>query len=112
MSELRLETYSMPAAELLPENPLPPLRTGRELHVVDEADPAVPAEILQNIRYGRVTSILPYTMQDRYTRGRHSRDFQVAILENETLKAIFLLELGGRLWSLYHKPAQSWDKEL
>ena len=106
MSELRLETFSMPAAELLPDNPLPPLRTARELHVVDEADPAVPDEILQNIRYGRINNILPYTIQDQYTRKRHRHDFKAAILENEILKAVFLLELGGRLWSLYHKPSQ------
>jgi hypothetical protein len=106
MSELRLEKLSMPAAELAPENPLPPLLTGRELHVVDEVDPAVPAEMLRNIRYGRVSSILPYTIQDRYTRDRLHRDFRVAILENENLKATFLLEFGGRLWSLYHKSAR------
>ncbi len=106
MSELRLETFSMPAAGLGPENPLPPLRTGQELHVVNEVDPAVPAEMMQNIRYGRVPSILPYSVQDGYGRDRHRRDFRVAVLENETLKAIFLLEFGGRLWSLYHKPAQ------
>jgi tetratricopeptide (TPR) repeat protein len=106
MSELRLETLSMPAAELGPENPLPPLRTGQELHVVDEVDPAVPAEMLKNIRYGRVDNILPYSIQDGYGRDRIQRDFKVAILENEILKATFLLEFGGRLWSLYHKQAQ------
>jgi tetratricopeptide (TPR) repeat protein len=106
MSELRLETLSIPAAELGPENPLPPLRTGQDLHVVDEVDPAVPTEMLRNISYGRVPSILPYNLQDGYTRDRHHRDFRVAILENETLKAIFLLEFGGRLWSLYHKSTQ------
>ena len=31
--------------------------------------------------------------------------FAAAVLENETLRATFLLELGGRLWSLYHKPS-------
>jgi len=106
MSELRLKTLSMPAAELGPENPLPPLHTGQELHAVDEVDPAVPAEMLRNIRYGRVDNILPYSIQDGYGRDRFMRDFKVAVLENEILKATFLLEFGGRLWSLYHKPAQ------
>ena len=106
MSELHFETLSMPAVELGPENPLPPLRSGRELHVVDEVDPAVPAEMLHNIRYGRVDNILPYSIQDGYGRDRNTRDFKVAILENEILKATFLLKFGGRLWSLYHKQAQ------
>ena len=87
MSELRLETLSMPAAELGPENPLPPLRTGQELHVVDEVDPTVPAEMLKNIRYGRVDNILPYSIQDGYGRDRHLRNFRVAILENDIVDA-------------------------
>ncbi len=44
-------------------------------------------------------------MQDSYTRTRGAREFRVAVLENEILRATFLLEYGGRLWSLFHKPA-------
>jgi hypothetical protein len=44
-------------------------------------------------------------MQDGYTRRLRPRDFRVAVLENEVLRATFLLELGGRLWSLVHKPS-------
>ena len=76
MSEMRIETYRMPAANLGSENPLPPL---------DEC--------------------LPHRLQDDYDRSRDMRDFKVAVLENEYLRAIFLLELGGRLWSLFHKPS-------
>lgn len=104
MSELRLETYSMPAADLGPENPLPPLHAGKDLHAI-AAGPDIPAEMIQNMAYGHLPSILPYTMQDGYARERQRRDFRVAVLENEILKATFLLEFGGRLWSLYHKPA-------
>ena len=64
MSELRFENYSMPAADLGTENPLPPLITGRDLHTVQEADPAIPAEMRHNFAYGHLPSILPYTMQD------------------------------------------------
>ncbi len=59
----------------------------------------------ENMAYGLVSSPLPYSMQDGYTRERRSRDFRVAVLENEHLRATFLLELGGRLWSLVHKPS-------
>lgn len=76
MSELRFETYKMRSANLGPENPLPPL---------DEC--------------------LPYRMQDNYDRTRKERGFKVAVLENEKLRATFLMELGGRLWSLFHKPS-------
>ena len=105
MSELRVETLVMPAAEVGPENPLPPLKSARDIHVVDQAISGIPEDMLRNMAYGRVASLLPYTMQDRYTRQRASRDFRVAVLENEILRATFLLEVGGRLWSLYHKPS-------
>jgi len=104
MSELRIETFSMPGADLGPENPLPPLRPRRDPHQIN-ASPGVPDEIVRNAAYGHVSSPLPYTMQDQYTRQRTPREYRVAVLENETLRATFLLELGGRLWSLLHKPS-------
>jgi hypothetical protein len=106
MSELKIETWSMPAADLGSENPLPPLLSNQELHIAQSVDPAVPDEIRQNMAYGHLPNILPYAMQDGYNRERKSRDFRVAVLENAILRATFLLELGGRLWSLYHKPSQ------
>jgi len=111
MSELRIENWRMPAADLGPENPLPPLQAARELHVVKEA-PGVPDEILHNIAYGHLPNILPYTMQDGYSRARKPRTFRVAVLENELLRATFLLERGGRLWSLVHKPIATPHREL
>ena len=105
MSELRIENWTMPAADLGPQNPLPPLRPARDVHGITEA-PGVPVEMVANMAYGRVDTPLPYTMQDRYDRERKPRDFRVAVLENETLRATFLLEMGGRLWSLYHKPSE------
>ncbi len=104
MSELRIENWTMPAADLGPENPLPPLCAVRELHIVEDV-PGVPAEMLRNMAYGHLPNILPYTMQDGYTRDRHPRSFRAAVIENEFLRATFMLELGGRLWSLVHKPS-------
>jgi hypothetical protein len=103
MSELRLESLTMPTAEVGPVNPLPPLFSAADLHtVVDpgEAD----AEMRHNIGYGRVRSVLPYLVQDGYGRGRRPAEHKVAVLENDVLRATFLLDLGGRLWSLVHKP--------
>jgi hypothetical protein len=106
MSELKIKTWSMPSANLGAENPFPPLLSNQELHMAQSVDPAVPGEIRQNMTYGHVPNILPYAMQDGYDRERKQHDFRVAILENDVLTATFLLELGGRLWSLYHKPSQ------
>jgi hypothetical protein len=106
MSELKIKTWSMTAADLGPENPFPPLVSNQELHIAQSVDSTIPDDIRRNIRYGHVPNILPYAMQDGYNRERKPRDFRVAVLENEVLRVTFLLELGGRLWSLYHKPSQ------
>jgi hypothetical protein len=94
---------TMPTADVGPLNPLPGLDSQADLHaVVDpgEAD----AEMRRNIAYGRVRSVLPYLEQDGYGRDRRPAEHPVAVLENEHLRATFLLALGGRLWSLVHKP--------
>lgn len=103
MTTLRIETWTMPAADLGPDNPLPPLATNRDLHVVtDTAE--IPADMVENIRYGHIPNIMPYTIQDGYTRHRQPKPIKAAVLENDILKATFLLDYGARLWSLYHKP--------
>jgi hypothetical protein len=58
----------------------------------------------RNVGYGRVRSVLPYLVQDGYRRDRRPAEHKVAVLENDVLRATFLLDLGGRLWSLVHKP--------
>jgi len=105
MSTLQFTTLSISAASLGGENPLPNLAPSGDLHAVD-ADANVPADMIENMTYGRVSNILPYTLQDQYERERHDSLFKVAILENEILRATFLLDYGGRLYSLYHKPTQ------
>ncbi|MDD4545684.1 MAG: DUF5107 domain-containing protein [Oscillospiraceae bacterium] len=52
---------------------------------------------------GKIRSIYPYNQQDLYDRSLEDRKYKAAVLENNYLKAIFLPELGGRLWSLYDK---------
>ncbi|MCX5758261.1 MAG: DUF5107 domain-containing protein, partial [Candidatus Hydrogenedentes bacterium] len=47
--------------------------------------------------------VLPYRMQDGYTREKHPHRFDSIVLENEVLRATFLPQLGGRLVSLVHK---------
>ncbi|MFF1867874.1 DUF5107 domain-containing protein [Streptomyces sp. CB03911] len=103
MSELRLTTLTLPTAPVGPVNPLPPLFGGADLHQVEDTTQA-DEEMRHNIGYGRVPSVMPYLMQDGYTRERAPAEHPVAVLENATLRATFLLGAGGRLWSLIHKP--------
>ena len=83
-------------------NPLPPLRLLGNLH--DDIDCAgLDAEMTRNIRYGTVRSVLPYLLEDDYSRELVPQETRVATLENDYLKAVVLLDLGGRLWSLRDK---------
>jgi len=102
-STLCLDALTIPTAPLGPPNPLPPLFSYRDLHEIDDLSGADP-EMRRGIRYGRVTSTLPYLQQDGYGRERRPMEHRVAVLENEVLRATFLIGLGGRLWSLVHKP--------
>lgn len=104
MSELRLEAYRTLAANLGGENPLPPLQAPRSAQGQPKVDDSVPEEARRYLGWGATSGILPYRMQDQYDRDRRVRSLRAAVLENETLRATFLLDLGGRLWSLLHKP--------
>ncbi len=57
------------------------------------------------IKYGFTKYCFPYMMQDCYNRATNPKDYMAIELENEYLKAVFLPELGGRIWSLYDKKA-------
>ena len=57
------------------------------------------------VGYGFLPSIFPYRMQDLYDRADDLTPYIGVVLENPYLKAVFIPELGGRLWSLYDKVA-------
>jgi len=108
VTDLRLEHYEMPSAGLGEINPLPPLFTGGNVDkTADMTGDLGPFgnEIRAGAAYGRIDSICPYLLQDVYGRQRAMRSHPVAVLANEHLRATFLLGLGGRLWSLVHRPS-------
>ena len=102
MTALLETTLELSAAEVGPENPLPCFR-GTELDMKFRIDPkfAPPEPVRAGWRCAY--RVLPYKLQDGYTRERKKRKVPVIRLENEFLSATFVPELGGRLWSLIHK---------
>lgn len=103
MSKCYTMPYPIPAADLGLENPLPDIKNISYIHAKMEATPAVPKRLTKWLDKGMVDTMLPYTQQDGYDRNRTVRQFKAVILENDHLKAVFLPELGGRLWSLLDK---------
>lgn len=103
MSVCYTAAYPIPAANLGQENPLPDIKNISYIHSDFEATDAVPPELSRYLNKGMINTMLPYSQLDGYDRNRKERLFQAVILENELLKAVFLPELGGRLWSLIDK---------
>jgi tetratricopeptide (TPR) repeat protein len=102
MTSLDVRSIVLPMPRRGPLNPLPPLRLLGHLH--DDIDgTGLDEEMTRNLRYGNVGSVLPYLLEDDYSRALVPQETRVAVLENRHLRAVVLLELGGRLWSLEDK---------
>ena len=102
MTILDIRSIVLPTPRRGPLNPLPPLSLLGDLH--DDIDcTGLDAEMARNIAYGHVSSVLPYLLQDDYSRELVQQETRVAILENDYLRAVALLDFGGRLWSLEDK---------
>ncbi len=103
MTELKIVPYRIPAADVGPESTLPAIGEIRAAESVpsfrlDEDDGLF-------IGYGLLQTSYPYRAQDNYTRDLKPTEYVAAVLENDFLRATFLPDLGGRLWSLYDKKA-------
>ncbi len=55
------------------------------------------------INYGLMECAYPYIYQDMYDRTLTEKPYEVAVLENEYIKATFTPCFGGKLWSLVDK---------
>ncbi len=91
------------AASFGEENALPDIKNVSYIHAGFEVKPAVSEEERRYIGKGMIDTMIPYKMQDDYDRDKKLKRFKAVVLENEYLKAVFLPELGARLWSLFDK---------
>jgi len=106
---IKFENYTMPAADMGELNPMPDVKNVSYIHASYHLTDKVTEDERTYIGKGMIPTLLPYKTQDGYNREKKNRDFKAAILENDYIKAVFLPELGGRLWSLYDKKL---EKEL
>lgn len=82
-------------------NPLPFFRERN--HQKPLVDAGLLPEERKGFAYETSFRVLPYTMQDSYTRAEHEVTLKTVVLENDCLRATFLQEYGGRLYSLFDK---------
>jgi tetratricopeptide (TPR) repeat protein len=105
VTTIRREVLTLPAAELGPDNPLPPLRPLDEAHRIDDRDrEELPRDMARQVGYEPLRSLLPTRVRDGYDRDRAPRRIDALVIENDRLRATVLPALGGRIASLVHKP--------
>ena len=98
---VKLGVMTIPGAPLEGVNPLPMFHNKKQVKM--ETAENFTEEL--KVDLGNRSRILPYKMQDRYSRKRIPMKMKTIVMENDYLKAVFWPENGGRLYSLFDKKA-------
>ncbi len=101
--KLEFIKYQMPSANLGELSSLPDIHNNAYIRSSITLTDNVKQKDRKYIGQGMISTLLPYKTVDGYDRSRNLKDFDAVVLENEYLKALFIPELGGRLWSLFDK---------
>lgn len=102
MTELRIEKLTIPSSDPGMLSSLPPISEKLCLgdienkFCLDEDDGLY-------INYGNVDCAYPYRYLDMYTRELKDKEYDSFVLENDFIKAVFMPDFGGKLWSLQDK---------
>ena len=100
---VRVEYMEIPAADMGRVNPLPDIKNVQYIHAGFEVTDNVSEAERRYLGKGMIQTVLPYMIQDGYTREKRLQRVKTVVLENEYLKATFLPDFGARLWSLFDK---------
>ena len=103
--EIRKDILEIPGADLFEENPLPMFRAQQHDQIF-HSDGTLTPEGLEGFGLHTGFRVLPYGMQDRFTQNRTPRRYETIVMENDVLRAEFLPQFGGRLYSLWNKREQ------
>ncbi len=98
---LRFEKMTFRGSHLGPAATVPPLLPEHVIQNQLQFQLSEYEEIFEG--YGTLATSYPYRQRDGYNRELTTVEYEVAILENDFLRATFIIDLGGRLWSLVDK---------
>lgn len=99
---ISVQVMTISGAPLEGTNPLPMFHD-RKL-IKSKGSEMLPEKLQED--HGVRNRILPYKVQDRYSRKRLPLKMKTIVMENAYLKAVFWPENGGKLYSLYDKVNQ------
>ena len=108
MTDFRIENLTMPSTDFNGVSSLPAIAEKMRISAMQDVFELHEDDELF-VNYGMVDYVFPYQAQDNYTRELTDKEQVTVVLENDYLKAKFMPQFGGKLYSLFDKKEQ---KEL